>query len=283
MRRNDQKLGLELKSFAAPSANMTYLAGGAGSVAALVLLPGWAGSFSFWRAQIKHFESRLRIVAIDYAGCVGASVNHPATSRGEALSQRTAERLSLDQIALDISHLLESEGISRCTLVGHSIGGAVALSVAALSPASSSRVVGIDSLTYTDLYPKQSEDVVQGFTGGFKTAFEQTLRGLVDGYFLDGTAAPIREWVVETMLGVDQGLAIDLLAAFLRWDLNEQIRACECEVHVIAAEETFDRDAFLPRYGDRISVETVSDSGHFLMIDQPDECNERLSQLLGPV
>jgi pimeloyl-ACP methyl ester carboxylesterase/uncharacterized membrane protein YbhN (UPF0104 family) len=84
----------------------------------LVLLHGQPGSAADWREVAGRLPAQLHAVAVDRPG-YGSS---PRPAAGFAAGARTV----LDE--------LDSRGIARAVLVGHSYGGGVALSAASLGP-----------------------------------------------------------------------------------------------------------------------------------------------------
>lgn len=84
----------------------------------LVLLHGQPGTGADWQQVSARLPAQLRVVAPDRPG-YGSSPQPPA---GFAANART------------VVNQLDSRGIRRAVLVGHSYGGGVALSAAALAP-----------------------------------------------------------------------------------------------------------------------------------------------------
>jgi pimeloyl-ACP methyl ester carboxylesterase len=84
----------------------------------LLLLHGQPGSGADWQQVAGRLPARLHAIAVDWPG-YGSSARAAA---GFAAGARTV----LDE--------LDSRGIQRAVLVGHSYGGGVALSAASLAP-----------------------------------------------------------------------------------------------------------------------------------------------------
>lgn len=87
----------------------------------LVLVAGLGGCSSFWAAASQHFLDRFHVLSYDQPGCG----RRPATS-GPVTIQSLAE---------DLSTICElCYGGRRVTLIGHSTGGAIVQTFAALRP-----------------------------------------------------------------------------------------------------------------------------------------------------
>ncbi|MBV9282781.1 MAG: alpha/beta fold hydrolase [Chloroflexi bacterium] len=101
----------------------------------LVFLHGLGGSQSTWQEVLPAFAERHRVCALDLPGHGASDKPSPAVAD---YSLPGIARLVAD--ALDVLHL------TPATLVGHSLGGAVALHVALERPDAVSRLVLVDSL-----------------------------------------------------------------------------------------------------------------------------------------
>lgn len=86
----------------------------------LVFLPGLCGNHTTWRKIWPAFESDFGILAID--------------PRGHGRSGLREGPCTLEQYARDIKNLIDSLGIKKIHLVGHSMGGKVAYLFAARYP-----------------------------------------------------------------------------------------------------------------------------------------------------
>jgi pimeloyl-ACP methyl ester carboxylesterase len=84
----------------------------------VVMLHGQPGSGSDWQQLADQLPAELRVVALDRPGYGG----NPLAAGGFAVNARA------------VVAELDARGIERAVLVGHSYGGGVALSVAALAP-----------------------------------------------------------------------------------------------------------------------------------------------------
>src|ERR1700694_415517 len=80
---------------------------------ALVFLHGWCGDREYWKHQVRPFADDYRVVTLDQAG------------HGESGKDRKA--WSAAGLAGDVEAVAKSLGLKRVILVGHSMGGPVAL------------------------------------------------------------------------------------------------------------------------------------------------------------
>ena len=102
-----------------------------GSGEALLLLHGMAGSSETWRAVIPQLSRRYRVVAPDLIGH-----GQSAKPRGD---------YSLGAFAVWLRDLLDELGVTRATIVGHSLGGGVAMQFVYQHPDYCQRLILISS------------------------------------------------------------------------------------------------------------------------------------------
>jgi pimeloyl-ACP methyl ester carboxylesterase len=130
-------------SYAYQGASIPFLAAGAGS-ATVLLLHGWASAKESWRATIAALAPYARVLAPDLPGHGTAALQGPA---------RMAE------LAGAVAALCSTQGVERAAVVGHSMGGNVAVELALAHPECVGRLVlvnpalqGADMPIYTRSY-----------------------------------------------------------------------------------------------------------------------------------
>ncbi|MFD2190019.1 alpha/beta fold hydrolase [Pistricoccus aurantiacus] len=85
----------------------------------LVVIHGLLGSADNWRSLLKQWQRRYRTVAIDLR-------NHGRSPHAAGMSYAAMTE--------DVLAVLDKANIERCHLLGHSMGGKVAMSIARLAP-----------------------------------------------------------------------------------------------------------------------------------------------------
>ncbi|MCK9273635.1 MAG: alpha/beta hydrolase [Syntrophales bacterium] len=87
----------------------------AGHGKAIIFLHGYTGSSRDWEHQVQLFSKRWRIVAVDQRG------------HGRSSDPSEETDYSIPVFSADIFELLKKLSIEKCCLIGHSMGGFVAL------------------------------------------------------------------------------------------------------------------------------------------------------------
>ena len=114
---------------------------------ALVFLHGWCGDRNFWKYQVKPFAAEFKVVAIDQAG------------HGESGKDR--KDWTIDSLAGDVAAIVKELDLKRVILIGHSMGGPVALLAAKKIPGVAVGVVGVDTLQNVEF--KMPEERIDEF------------------------------------------------------------------------------------------------------------------------
>jgi pimeloyl-ACP methyl ester carboxylesterase len=93
----------------------------------VILLHGWLGSWGLWQETMAYLGASYRTYALDFWGF------------GE--SGRKRETYAVQDFVSLVDQFMENLGIARAPLVGHSMGGTVSLSTAIVYPERVSKVV----------------------------------------------------------------------------------------------------------------------------------------------
>ena len=235
----------------------------------VIMIPGLAGSREVWRPSANAVPG-YRYHLVQVAGFAGA----PA--RGNAKGQVVAP------LAEEIARYIAANRLNRPALVGHSMGGTVAMMVAARYPSRVGKVMVVDML------PQPA-----GLLGG--TASE--MRGLADT-LRDLSTTPEGRGLVEGAIRMFGGPSAanrsdpDVVARATHelavTDMSRELPRIAAPLTVVYAvidptrrvsTERAYRTAYAPRRG--TNLVRIDDSGHMIMADQPAKFRAALRAFLG--
>src|SRR3989304_1582727 len=97
----------------------------------LVFGPPWSGDHAFFEPQVAHFSRRHRVVSVDL--------------RGHGASDAPLGDYSMETFAGDLAWIVRTLELDRPVVVGHSMGGVIALALGALHPESVRALVLLDA------------------------------------------------------------------------------------------------------------------------------------------
>jgi pimeloyl-ACP methyl ester carboxylesterase len=231
---------------------------------ALLFLHGMGGSGDIWFQQIEALKARFRCIAVTYPPLP-----------------------SLDMLRLGIQDILAHERISRVGLLGSSMGGYLAQSMAARSPEAISRLVLGNTFAPSDIISRRAAAGARwlpwvpewAIMAGFRRNAEKQLFPssesceLVKAYLYEQTCGSMRKpdliarcaCLCQTLLPPDlDRLGIPALIVESDNDplVEEPLREALKAAYPTAAVRTFDR------------------GGHFPYLSRPEEFNRTLVEFL---
>jgi pimeloyl-ACP methyl ester carboxylesterase len=244
-----------------PAARRTRLVAGRpaawlerGSGPALVLVHGAGGSADLWQPQLDGLGDVARVVAPDLPG------HGPLGGRGEP---------SIPAYAKWVDAFVAALGPEPVVLAGHSMGGAVAQTVALARPARLSGLVLVATAARLRVLARLVDLLRERPREG---------QSLIRELSFASATSPERVEVVDRMLRAAAPLV--LLGDYLgcdRFDVRAQIAALRLPVLVIAGAE----DRLTPPSDARYLAETIPGArlveipgaGHFPQLEQPGAVN----------
>jgi 3-oxoadipate enol-lactonase len=239
-----------------------------------VLLHGLGSSSRDWTAQLATLAERHPVLAIDL--------------RGHGRSPSGRGRLTIAAMADDVARTLDSRGITSAHVVGLSLGGCVALALAAREP------TRVRSLVLVNAFAKFRPHGLRGLLRGAERI------GLLCVAPMRMVAAhvardlfPRPEQRAAYLVAVDslgrtaRRVYLECILALLAFDSRSGLTSITCPTLVVAGERdrTVARSAALALAraipGARLHV--VADSGHATPHDQPDVFNRLVLEFLDGV
>jgi pimeloyl-ACP methyl ester carboxylesterase len=234
---------------------------------ALVFLHGWCGDREYWKHQVGPFAADYRVVTLDQAG------------HGESGKDRKV--WSTVGLASDVEAVAKSLGLKRVILLGHSMGGPVALLAAKRMPGTVVAVVGVDSLHNAESQLPEEERTK--LVWNFDKDFKGTMRVVVSGMVHEKTDAELKEWLVTRAQAQDPKM-VALMRDLFGLDTVTAFKEAKVPVRCINSAGGY--QFFHPtavetnkKYADFGAV-TIEGVGHYPMLEKPDEFNRRLRDVL---
>jgi len=251
-------------TIAAPDGvSIAYTVSGEGSPA-LVFIHGWMCDQTFWSAQVDAFASTNTVVTVDIAG--------------HGLSGTNREGWPLLAFGGDVQAVVEYLDLTDVVLIGHSMGGPVALEAARLMPNRTRGVIAVDSLQDADA--KYDPDQFNGFLAAYEQDFAGTCLQFTSSMFLESADPELVERVTSDMCDHSPEISIALLREFFSYELGPALAAVDVPVRYINAPmyptNVEVNRTYQPDF-DGVIMEGV---GHFLMMEEPEAFNELLRQVV---
>jgi pimeloyl-ACP methyl ester carboxylesterase len=254
----------ELVSHFRDGVRLAVLERGAGAPP-ILFVHGWCCDHGYFAPQIEHFARRHRVVALD--------------QRGFGRSDQPPGEYTIETFADDAAWLCRELGLQRPVVVGHSLGGAVALALAGRHPELPGAIALCDPAVFlVDLGEGIRAELIAGLEGdGWRGVAEEFIREYL---FLPGDDPARRERIVAGMCATPQRVMHSAFARLVDFDDAAAARACRVPVLVIEAGASFvDRARLLAALPDA-AIEATPGVGHFHQLEAPERVNAILERFV---
>jgi pimeloyl-ACP methyl ester carboxylesterase len=257
----------DLLGITVEGAQVAYAQEGRLALPPLLFLHGWGASHKVWRHAFSAFSPHRRCIAPDLTGF--------------GLSEKPARDYSIEALTEWVGKFLDALGLPRVTLVGHSMGGTIALLFALNHPERVERLAVANPLVVGE------------------TAFTARTRfclapGIRRALFTLSRWRPLRRWVTKDFSHVqrlDDELAedltrstyrsaIDSMNSLRRIDLRSRLGTLTPPTLAIGADHDRivapDQYTLVPA---RKKI-CIAETGHMPMVERPAEFNRILDEFL---
>lgn len=252
----------------------------------VILIPGLASSAHVWDATVAHISAHHRVHVVQVAGFAGM----PAGSN--------ASGPVFEPVVSAIHAYIVANHLEGAAIIGHSVGGTIAMRLAISHPGDAGRIMFVDSLPYVGLIfgPQLTVPMVQAQATMMR---DQTVNGTQEAY---AAAEPAQiavliksrnaeaDAVVAAAIASDHRVVGQMIYDDLVTDLRPDLARITVPVTVLypwdegaqAPQQVTDmlyKQAFAPLH--QAKVERVDGSRHFIMIDQPAVFLQKVDTFLG--
>ena len=235
----------------------------------IVLLHGYLESMLVWEDFVPLLYKKARVITLDLPG--------------HGISQVMGECHSMEFLADTVKEMLDSLGVERCTLVGHSMGGYVALAFCQKYPERLDGVVLLSSTPNADSEEKRAnrEREIKLIKSGKKELLTHTAPQA--GFAADNRRAMkdyIEDLVEIIHITEDEGIIALLNGMIARCDQNEMLQKSPVRQLFILGR----KDEYITQSVAEAMVEAhpqakvvwLENSGHMGFIEEPEACAEAL-------
>jgi pimeloyl-ACP methyl ester carboxylesterase len=231
----------------------------------VLLIHGAGGNHLSWPAQIRRLPDQ-RLYAVDL----------PAHGRSDGIGRQRIEDYSNDVLAL-----IDELRIYRAVLIGHSMGGAIALDITVRYR---KRVLGlglIGSGARLPVDPAIMRNAAQ------EANYPVAVRQIGERSFAAATSPRLKELALERMAEVRSSVLHGDLMACDAFDRMADLRTVELPTLVVCGVED---QMTPPKYSQYVHqqipgsvLHIVQDAGHMVMLEQADRVAGHLAQFLNSI
>jgi pimeloyl-ACP methyl ester carboxylesterase len=231
---------------------------------ALILIHGWSSDSTYWDAQLDDLSRHYTVVTLDLAG------------HGDSGTERA--EWTMDAFGDDVVSVAQQLPNRQLVLVGHSMGGPVALEAARRLKHRVIGIVGVDTFGNIGL-PQITPQELDARLAPLRRDFPHAMRDYVGHRLFTARSNPaLVQRIADDMASQPPGIAIGSLIAMLNMSYSAALGDIDVPIVAINSDR-FPTDVERIRlHAPTFRLKVMSGVGHFLMIEDPTRFNALLEQ-----
>lgn len=238
----------------------------------LLFVHGWCINQTYWSHQIESLKSNYRIVTIDLPGF--------------GVSGKNRASWSIEEYGEDINSVIDQLKLTNVILIGHSMGGDIILE-SALNNKEVVALIGIDNFKEVGVeFNEEMKTEIAGFVEMLKNNFSEIAPAYAEGYlFHKSTDSLIKARVIKDFKNSDSTIAISSLEALFNYAMieSEQLSKLKKKLYLINSDASPTYINGLDSTSIAYEVVDINATGHYPMVEKPEEFNRLLKQTINKI
>lgn len=242
----------------------------------LLFLPGFANSTEVWNETIKHLEGDYQYHLVDYAGFNGLP---------------PIETPWLPQVKKAILNYIVQNDLKDVTIIGHSLGGTLALYLAAELGDRVEKIIVVDGLPNTAglMFPNQesgSYSYDNPYANSQLTMPEDNFKQIISQQVqMMCKNVDKHEIITQWMINTDRKTYVHGYIDYLNFDATTHLKNINSEVYILAATsygKAQTEQVYKSQYQnlEKYDIRYAEDAAHYIMFDQPEWFYKQLDEIL---
>jgi pimeloyl-ACP methyl ester carboxylesterase len=232
----------------------------------ILFIHAWCCDRTYWEKQVKYFSKKNTVVLIDLGG--------------HGRSGRSRDTWNIPALANDVISVINELEHRYLYLVGHSLGGMVALVAASKIRSRSLKLVLVDTLInkFWPMSEKAVNDMLRPFRKNFKVEIKRWVKAHM---FIAGSSPSLVKKVASGMAEANPAIAIPLFKDQMTRNYSvtvNKLKRRRIPMHLLNSDSDETDVRSLKKMG--FKIEYISSTGHFMMLERPIKFNKTLAELL---
>ena len=231
----------------------------------MLLIHGWCGDHTLMIAQAKSFSISHRVISVDL--------------RGYGESDAPEQEYSMAAFANDVAWLCEQLKLVKPVVVGHSMGGNVALELAAHHAHIPLAVVLVDTLLFPS--PELKAGLSQMVAGVSGDDYVAVANGILKSLCLPSDSFGQRVQPTDSLHAPHHVILSSLRHHTTEYSGAEAAAACKLPLaYIAAASNPLANLAELRRVAPQLQTGSVLGAGHFCAQEDPAQVNAMIERFV---
>jgi pimeloyl-ACP methyl ester carboxylesterase len=242
----------------------------------ILFLPGFANSSEVWEDTVSQLGSAYNIHLVDYAGFNGIE---------------PVEMPWLPKVKADLVDYIKTNQLKNLTIIGHSLGGTLALYLASELDAYIKEIIVVDGLPHTAklMFPNQesgSFSYDNPYANAQLTMPEENFRQMITQQVkMMCKNSDKHDLITQWIMNTDRKTYVQGYIDYLNFDATPYLKDITCEVYILSATsygKAQTEQVYLSQYQnlENYDIRYAEKAAHYIMFDQPEWFYEQLNQIL---
>lgn len=229
----------------------------------VLLVHGWTCDHTAMTPLFNYFRRSRRVVTVDL--------------RGHGESDKPEQDYSMAMFADDLAWMCGELKLEKPIVIGHSMGGVIAVKLAAQCPELPSAVVTLDSPVVPSV--ALVERVTPLFAKFRSSEFRDIQGKFVDGMFLPTDNPERKARIKAGMVNTPQHVAASAFENVFK-DLDTAARACKVPLLVLDSTDPLSDHARLRELCSHVVTGQTVGAGHFHQLEVPEQITPMIERFL---
>lgn len=237
----------------------------------LLFIHGWCINAMYWSDQMEYFSETHHVCAIDLPGF------------GKSTAERT--QWTIEEYADDVSAFMDSMNLKNVVIIGHSMAGEIMLQLALTNNSRLAGIVGVDNFKLIDFEftPEQTKQMNEFFPM-LKKDFKNSATSYADMMlFHETTLEGVKNRVKTDFANCDSVIGYETCINQVQYSYADaqRLEQLNYKLHLINSEYMPTNEVGLRSHcKSGFQIKTISLTGHYPMIEKPNEFNRLLEEIL---
>ena len=238
----------------------------------IILIPGLTSSPEIWDGLTDQLKGRYRVHRVHVQGFAGAPAEDNATGPVSA------------PVAEDLARYIAEQHLDKPVVIGHSMGGTIAMMLAARHPDSVGKLMVVDMVpfmgamfgppgTSAESVAPMADQIYTGMSTSPREAYNAQALASINSMIMTES---LRAGPIQDMETSDQQVAASSFRELIVTDLRPEVSRITAPTEVLYVvftgqtpefTDTVYRMSFANLPG--VELTRIDDSAHFIMLDQP--------------